>query len=380
MTRRAWLIAGTVALLAAAAAVAWVKRPSGTAPAATAAAAAASAPAMLLAPGDVARAERTELGTLLQLSGGLRAVESAMVKAKVAAEVKQLNVREGDRVQAGQLLGRLDATEVQLRLRQAQDNVAAAQAQVDTAQRSFENNRALVGQGFISRNALDTSANSLAGAQAALQAARAAADLARKAVADTEIRAPIGGLIAQRLVQPGERIAIDGRLVEIVDLSRIELEAAVAPEDVLHLRVGQVARVSIDGLPEPVAARVARINPSAMTGTRSVLAYLALARSEGLRQGLFARATVEMQRRSALVVPASAVRDDQARPYVLAVEGGLAVARPVKLGARGEVQLAGQRENAVEVLEGLAPGAVVLRGTVGALRAGTRVQLPAAAR
>jgi hypothetical protein len=117
-----------------------------------------------------------------------------------------------------------------------------------------------------------------------------------------------------------------------------------------------------------------------MTGTRSVLAYLALARSEGLRQGLFARATVEMQRRSALVVPASAVRDDQARPYVLAVEGGLAVARPVKLGARGEVQLAGQRENAVEVLEGLAPGAVVLRGTVGALRAGTRVQLPAAAR
>jgi membrane fusion protein (multidrug efflux system) len=384
MTRRAWLVGGTLALLAAAVAVAWVKRPAVATPPASASAAvaasAASAPAMLLAAGDVARAERTELGTLLQLSGGLRAVDSAMVKAKVAAEVKQLSVREGDRVQAGQLLGRLDATEVQLRLRQAQDNVAAAQAQVDTAQRSFENNRALVGQGFISRNALDTSANSLAGAQASLQAARAAAELAKKAVADTEIRAPITGLVAQRLVQPGERIAIDGRLVEIVDLRRIELEAAVAPEDVLHLRVGQTARVFIDGLPEPVAARVARIAPSAMTGTRSVLAYLALAQSEGLRQGLFARATVQMQSRPALVVPASAVRDDQARPYVLAVENGLAVARPVKLGARGEVLLAGQRETAVEVLEGLAPGAVVLRGTVGALRAGTRVQLPAAAR
>ncbi|RVU44583.1 efflux RND transporter periplasmic adaptor subunit [Rubrivivax rivuli] len=380
MSRRAWVLGAAVALLAAAAAVIGVKRPAGTAPAAASAAAkAASAPAMLLAAGDVARADRAELGTLLQLSGGLRAVDSAMVKAKVAAEVRQLNVREGDRVQAGQLLGRLDATEVQLRLRQAQDNVAAAQAQVDTAQRSFENNRALVGQGFISRNALDTSANTLAGAQASLQAARAAADLAKKAVADTEIRAPIGGLVAQRLVQPGERIAIDGRLVEIVDLGRIELEAAVAPEDVLHLRVGQAARVFIDGLPEPVAARVARINPSAVTGTRSVLAYLALAPTEGLRQGLFARATVQMQSRTALVVPASAVRDDQARPYVLAVEGGLAVARTVKLGARGEVLLAGQRENAVEVLEGLAPGTVVLRGTVGALRAGTRVQLPAPA-
>ncbi|KPF49315.1 secretion protein HlyD [beta proteobacterium AAP121] len=384
MTRRHWVLGAAGAVLAVAALVAWVQRPAGagaaSAAAAAASAAAAPAPAMLLAAGDVARAERAELGTLLQLSGGLRAVDSAMVKAKVAAEVKQLTVREGDRVQAGQLLGRLDATEVQLRLRQAQDNVAAAQAQVDTAQRSFENNRALVGQGFISRNALDTSANSLAGAQASLQAARAAADLAKKAVADTEIRAPITGLVSQRLVQPGERIAIDGRLVEIVDLRRIELEAAVAPEDVLHLRVGQTARVYIDGLPEPVAARVARINPSAMTGTRSVLAYLALAQSEGLRQGLFARATVQLQSRPALVVPASAVRDDQARPHVLAVENGLAVARPVKLGARGEVLLAGQREAAVEVLEGLAPGALVLRGTVGALRAGTRVQLPAAAR
>ncbi len=359
-----------------------MKRASTSATAAQAAATAASAAgtaAMLLAPGDVARAQNAELGLQLALSGGLRAVDSALVKAKVAAEVKSLTVREGDRVSAGQLIGRLDDTEYRLRLRQAQDQVAAAQAQLDTAQRSFENNRALVGQGFISRNALDTSANTLAGAQASLQAARAAADLTRKAVADTEIRAPIAGLVAQRLVQPGERVGIDGRLVEIVDLSRIELEAAVAPEDVLQLRVGQTAQVTIAGLPQPVAARVARISPSAMTGTRSVLAYLSLARTEGLRQGLFARAAVEVQRRNALVVPTSAVRDDQAQPYVLAVENGVAVARSVALGARGEVLVNEQRESAVEITRGLEAGAVVLRGTVGALRPGSRVALPVAA-
>ena len=371
------------ALLVAAGVLAAVlmKRPSSASTKALTAASAASAAAasMLLAPGDVARAEKAELGLQLALSGGLRAVDSALVKAKVAAEVKSLTVREGDRVRAGQLIGRLDDTEYRLRLRQASDQVAAAQAQLDTAQRSYDNNRALVGQGFISRNALDTSANSLAGAQASLQAARAAADLTRKAVADTEIRAPIAGLVSQRLVQPGERIGVDGRLVEIVDLSRIELEAAVAPEDVLQLRVGQPARVTIAGLPEPVAARVARINPSAMTGTRSVLAYLSLDRTEGLRQGLFARATVEVQRRNALVVPASAVREDQAQPYVLAVEDGVAVVRTVVPGARGEVLVAGQRESAVEITRGLQPGAVVLRGTVGALRPGSRVQLPVAA-
>ena len=379
---RKLLLAALALAVAAGVAALLMKRASTASTAAQAAATAASAAgaaAMLLAPGDVARAQNAELGLQLALSGGLRAVDSALVKAKVAAEVKSLTVREGDRVQAGQLIGRLDDTEYRLRLRQAQDQVAAAQAQLDTAQRSFENNRALVGQGFISRNALDTSANALAGAQASLQAARAAADLTRKAVADTEIRAPIAGLVAQRLVQPGERIGVDGRLVEIVDLSRIELEAAVAPEDVLQLRVGQMAQVTIAGLPQPVAARVARISPSAMTGTRSVLAYLSLERTEGLRQGLFARATVEVQRRNALVVPASTVRDDQAQPYVLAVENGTAVARTVALGARGEVLVNEQRESAVEITRGLEVGAVVLRGTVGALRPGSRVTLPVAA-
>jgi RND family efflux transporter MFP subunit len=378
MTRRwVWLLAlaGSVAVAALAGRSFMARKAT-----AQAAAAAASAPerAMELAAGDVARAERTDLATLLAVSGGLKAVESAVVKAKVAAEVKSLTVREGDRVQAGQLIGRLDATEYQWRLRQAEDQAGAAQAQLDIAQRTLDNNKALVNQGFISRTALDTSISSTAGAQASLQAAKAASELARKAVADSEIRAPISGLVSQRVVQPGERVSVDARLVEIVDLSRIELEAAVAPEDVLALRVGQAATVQIDGLAQAVAARVARINPSAQTGTRSVLAYLSLADTPGLRQGLFARGSVELQRKSALVVPTSALRFDQARPYVLAVENGKAVQRNVTVGQRGEVMLNGQPESAVEITEGLQPGAVVLRGTVGALRSGARLQLPAA--
>jgi len=123
---------------------------------------------------------------------------------------------------------------------------------------------------------------------------------------------------------------------------------------------------------------VVRINPSASAGTRSVLAYLELAPTAGLRQGLFARASIELQRQTALVVPASALRFDQARPHVLAVEDGRAVQRPVTTGARGEVLIQGRPESAVEITGGLAAGATVLRGTVGALRDGTRLTLPPA--
>jgi len=127
---------------------------------------------------------------------------------------------------------------------------------------------------------------------------------------------------------------------------------------------------------------VARINPSAQSGTRSVTAYLRLepdtATAGALRQGLFARGSIRLQQRQALVVPVSALRLDQALPYVLVVEGDAAQARTVKTGGRGEVLIDGRSENAVEMTEGLAEGAVVLRGTVGNLRPGTKVALAAA--
>ena len=248
-----------------------------------------AAMAVDLAPGDVVAATPAELTRTLDVSGGLKAVHSAVVKARVAAEVRELAVREGDAVKAGQLLGRLDDTEYRFRLRQAEQQAASARAQWQIAQQAVANNRALVDQGFISKNALDTSVSTAAGNDAGVQAAESAVDLARKALRDTEIRAPIAGLVSQRAVQAGERVAVDARLVEIVDLSQIELEAAVAPEDMAGVGLGAVARLHVDGIEAPVSARLARINPSTQAGTRAVIAYLAVDPLPGLRQGLFAR-------------------------------------------------------------------------------------------
>jgi membrane fusion protein, multidrug efflux system len=333
-----------------------------------------------LGAGDVLVVQAGELVRTLDISGGLEAVESAIVKARVAAEVRQITVREGDSVKAGQLLVRLDTTEYDWRLRQAEQQAESARAQLDIAERALTNNRALVEQGFISKNALDTSVMSAAGARASLEAARAAAELARKALADTEIRAPLSGQVAQRFVQPGERVGIDARLLEIVDVSRLELRAAVSPEDIGSIAVGSRARLQVDGFAAPVPARVVRINPSTQAGTRAVMVYLALDPVPGLRQGLFARGVIELERKPGLLLPAGAVRIDQALPYALVVADGRVVQRPVTPGARGQASFGGRApEPAIAIDSGLAAGDVVLRGSVGTLRDGTPVRLPGAA-
>ena len=335
-------------------------------------AAAPKAPAALeLAAGDLLPVKRAELVSLLEVSGSLVAVNSAFVKARVAAEVKSVAVREGDPVRVGQLLAQLDTTEFDWRLRQAEQQAQAARAQLEIAQRSLQNNRSLVTQGFISATALDNAVSTEAGAQATLQAALAAVELARKARADATVNAPLAGFVAQRLVQPGERVPVDGRLLEIVDLSRMELQASVPPEDAGLLRVGATARLAVDGIGGELGARVVRINPSAQPGSRSVIAYLELEPNAALRQGLFARGTIELQRRQALLLPAGAVRNDQAQPYALRLEGTRVEQRTLRLGPRGRT--AG--EDAVEVLDGLAEGDQVLAGHLGVVRDGATVRV-----
>ncbi len=325
---------------------------------------------------DLVLAKPRELARTLDISGALKAVDSAVIKARVAGELKSLTVREGDRVRAGQLLGQIDATEYQLRLRQAVEQAAASQAQLDIAERALENNRALVNQGFISKNAVDTSVSNAAAARASLQAANAAAGLARKAVADAELRAPIDGLVSMRMVQPGERVAIDVRVLEIVDLSRIELEAAVPPEAAGRLAIGAPARLRVDGIDAEVRAKIARINPAAQTGSRAITTYLAVEPNPALRQGLFATGRIELERSTVFATAESAVRVDQSPPYVLQVDGNTIRQRAVQLGIKGDADGVPMVELRTLGAADAAP-MLLLAGTVGALRDGTAVRLPA---
>ena len=138
----------------------------------------------------------------------------------------------------------------------------------------------------------------------------------------------------------------------------------------MAVRVGQQALMNIEGVAQPVPATVARINPSAQAGSRSVLVYLSVTAQPGLRQGLFAQGQLATETQRALAVPLNAVRTDKPLPYVQVVDNGRIAHRTVQMGARGQVD--GEQWVAVQ---GVAEGAQVLRGAAGVLREGTQVKL-----
>ena len=317
------------------------------------------------------RMQRLALG--LPVSGTLKASESAFLKARVAGELMDLVVREGDTVRVGQVLARIDPVEYQARVRQAQQQADAALAQVEIAQRQLDNNQALVGQGFISATALQTSMASLNGAKATHLAAMAGLDLARKALDDATLRAPIAGQVSQRLAQPGERVGIDARVLEIVNLTQLELEAALPADDAAQVHTGMGAQLRVEGLEAAVSARVLRINPSAQAGSRSVLVYLGISGREGLRQGAFAQGTLGTRSLEALALPLSSVRTDKPQPYVQVLDGDTVRHVPVRPGARSQAN----GETWV-VVEGLIEGARVLTAGAGAVREGVKVKFTGA--
>jgi RND family efflux transporter MFP subunit len=330
-----------------------------------------------LASSDVLTAQLRDITQGLAISGTVKAVNYAVIKARVAGELKEVLAREGDAVKAGDVLARIDPTEYQRRWQQAAETASAAKSQMEIAQRAWDNNKALVDQGFISKAAMDNSVASYQGAVASHKAAIAGAEVARKALDDATLRAPFAGIVSGRAAQVGERVGIDAKVMELVDLSQLEVEVPLSPSESMDVRVGQVASLQVEDRKDPISAKVKRISPSAQTGSRSVLIYLTLDKAEGLRHGLFAKGILGMGKSQVIAVPLSAVRTDRAQPYVQVVEqvgNQLQVAhKTVVLGVRG-MDLAQPESETMVGVTGLTESSTVLKSHVGALREGMAVK------
>jgi len=337
----------------------------------------AATPSLEFLASDVMQVAPHDLREVLTLSGALRAVNQAQVKARVSGEVREVLVREGASVSSGQVIVKMDTSEYQARVNQALGSQVAAQGQLDIASKTRANNKVLVEKGFISKNAFDNAASQYDIAKANVDSANGALDVARKALSDTVIRAPISGLVSRRSVEPGEKVSPDNNLLEIVDLRQMEMAAAVPTSNILSVAPGQEVRLTLDGLPAPAIGKVVRINPSIETGSRSIMVYIQIDNPQGLlRAGMFGEAQLTLSRKNGvLTAPQSAIQSDASDNYVYLIENGKVRRRSVTLGLRGSD---GDSSNAVEILSGVSNGARIVKVNLGNLPDGASVKVLAA--
>jgi RND family efflux transporter MFP subunit len=332
---------------------------------------AAAAPVAEFLQNDLTIVEPGALERALPLTGSLTPLTEATVKAKVAGELVAVAVREGDSVQQGQMLARIDLTDVRAKVAAREADVQGAKAQLVWAEKNRIQQKALLDKAFISQSAFDSIQSNYDVAAAKLRAANAELVVARKAQGDAVLSAPFSGIVSQRHAQPGERVALDAKVISIVDLSRLQLEAAVPPAAIGQVKVGLPMNFRVEGFGErEFAGRIERINPAATAGSRSISVYAVIDNREGLlRGGMFAQGALTLSRiDNALAVPASAVREEIGQTFVYAIDDGIVKRKNVRVGppdAAGRVQ----------VLEGLAAGDRIVRVNLGALREGVTARL-----
>ncbi|MBC7802882.1 MAG: efflux RND transporter periplasmic adaptor subunit [Candidatus Parcubacteria bacterium] len=320
---------------------------------------------------DLYIVEPRNLNRVFPLTGSLMPLTEATVKAKVAGELVAVTAREGESVKQGQVLARIDLTEVQARVAAREAEVAATKAQLTWAEKNRGQQKALLEKSFISQSAFDNIQSNYDVAAARQRAAEAELVVARKSLGDAVLVAPFSGIVSLRHAQPGERVSLDAKVVSIVDLSRLQLEASVPPAAIGQVKVGQELNFRVEGFGErEFAGRIERINPSATAGSRSISVYAAIDNRDGLlRGGMFAQGALTLSHvDGALAVPGSAVREEIGQNFVYTIEDGVVKKRGVKVGspdATGQVQ----------VLEGLVAGERIVRVNLGTLREGVSARL-----
>lgn len=324
---------------------------------------------------DLVRLTARPLTVELALPGSVQAMSQATVRSKLSAEVRAVHVREGQRVTPGQMLVEFDTAALKVQLAERTATLESARASLAQNERTRQVNAQLVKQNFISQNAFDAADAAWRAQAAAVEAAQAQLAQTQLLLDDATVRAPIGGQVSRRHVQPGEKVGFDAPLVGIVDLAQLEVQAQAPVSDVASIATGASATVRVEGVERPFEGRVERINPAAEPGTRSINFHVSLPRDHGvLRAGMFAKVFVQVGSAAAVpALPLSAVRSENGQDFVWLLADGKLRKQAVTLGRRDE------RDQVVEVRGGLTAADPVIATKFDNLRDGLAARVVGAA-
>ncbi|RIL06097.1 MAG: hypothetical protein DCC71_08075 [Proteobacteria bacterium] len=316
------------------------------------------APAAAAPPVMVAPAESLRIEDRIEATGELRAQNAAAVASQVAGQVTRLARDEGDAVAADEIVIEIDPERRQLEVESARAMIAQADAQAAEAARELSRMEKLHAQGVAADAKLDQVRTQLRLAKSSRDAAQAQLGMAERSLRDSNVRAPFAGLVARRFVSEGEFVQPGQKLFDLVALDPIEVEFHLPERDSSRVAQGASVAVRVAPFPDEVfEAKVSVVSPTIDPQTRTLRVKALLPNGDGrLRPGLFARADLGVAvRENVPMIPQEAVLQRADGAVAFRLEGDRVERRSLKLGA--------YHEGRVEVVEGLAPGdLVVVRG------------------
>jgi RND family efflux transporter MFP subunit len=319
-------------------------------------------------PISVVPAQTMTLAHTLEASGSIAAWQESPVGSEIGGlTALAVTVDEGSYVREGQVLVRLENAVLNAQLEQAQANIASARASLAQASADLSRAKELRSQGFLAQSALDAKLAAQQTASAKVAAALASETEVRARLAQTVIRAPVSGLISERMVVKGQIVAAGSQLFTIVRDGRLELNAQVPEAELYQVHPGMTATISSDQI-GGTSGRVRLITPQVDEKARVGLVRIALSSNASFRPGMFARSSIQLPAQPTLTVPQTAVlfRNEKAGVFIVD-QASHARFRPVTTGSR--------TSDMVAVLSGLTSGERVVIQGAGFLTDGDLVKI-----
>lgn len=297
-----------------------------------------------------------DISRVVVLPGTVEPIRTIGVNAQVAGALLEVSVEEGDRVEEGQIVARLDDRELQAQLR-------SAEASYEVAEAAFDRARQLLERQVITQPEYEAE-------RTGFEAARAQLDQLRTRVGFTEVRAPIGGVVTTKLVQTGDVVGNQGRLLEVAEVDTMVVRVAVSELDIVQIHEGDRVDVTLDALSDEVLqATVRRVFPAADPTTRLIPVEVALSAADGrrARPGFLARVSFELDPKpNARLIPASAIVSRGGGEGVYLVADSTVVLRSVTPGLTSGGQ--------IEIVDGLDVGDRVVTLGANLLRDGGKIR------
>jgi RND family efflux transporter MFP subunit len=328
---------------------------------------------MVVGPENITVAANGSIMTGPSISGTLEPDREAVLRAQVSGSVLQTYADQGQAVNAGTVLARIDASGIQDAYTSARAGLVSARNAADVAAKDLARNEKLLAAGAIAERDIDQSRRASIAAQAALEDANSRLATAEKAYRSTTVTAPFSGVVSERPVSAGDVVQPGTALFTVVDPSSMRLEASVPAEQLASIHIGVPVNFTVSGYPgRQFVGRITRINPTADPTTRQVRIYVSIP-NEGraLVGGLFANGRMSTATKMGLVVPQSAVDVRGSIPSVMRVRQGKAEKVQVQIG------LTDKTSETIEVLSGVQAGDTLLLGAAQGITPGTLVRISA---